>query len=245
MEPRLAVFLDYDGTLTPIVSRPELAVLSDRTRSILERLAARRTVAIVSGRDRRDVENLVGLKDMVYAGSHGFDIAGPGGLSMQHDKARECLGELDAAQADLGRRVGGVAGVLLERKRFGLAVHYRNVADGEVPAIERGVDEVVKRSPRLMKKGGKKVFELRPRLDWDKGKAVRWLLQALKLDGPDVRPIFIGDDLTDEDAFRELEHRGVGILVGRPEYRTFARHVLRDPGEVEQFLLEIAEPVGD
>jgi alpha,alpha-trehalase len=245
MEPRLAVFLDYDGTLTPIVSRPELAVLSDRTRSILERLAARRTVAIVSGRDRRDVENLVGLKDMVYAGSHGFDIAGPGGLSMQHDKARECLGELDAAQADLGRRVGGVAGVLLERKRFGLAVHYRNVADGEVPAIERDVDEVVKRSPRLMKKGGKKVFELRPRLDWNKGKAVRWLLQALKLDAPDVRPIFIGDDLTDEDAFRELEHRGVGILVGRPEYRTFARHVLRDPGEVEQFLLEIAEPVGD
>jgi alpha,alpha-trehalase len=244
-EPRVAVFLDYDGTLTPIVSRPELAVLSDRTRSALERLAARRKVAIVSGRDRRDVENLVGLNELVYAGSHGFDIAGPGGLSMQHQEARQCLGELDAAEADLAQRVGRIAGILLERKRFGLAVHYRNVVGGEVPAIEKAVDDVVGRSPRLIKKGGKKVFELRPRLDWDKGKAVRWLLKALKLDAPDVLPIFIGDDLTDEDAFRELEHRGVGLLVGQSEHTTFARHTLRDPGEVEQFLLEITKPAGD
>ncbi len=244
-EPHLAVFLDYDGTLTPIVSRPDLAVLPESMRGVLRRLASRRTVAIVSGRDRADVEALVGIEGLVFAGSHGFDIAGPGGLDMQHPEAGRCVPDLDAAEKRLKRAVGGVPGVLLERKRYGLAVHYRNVDPASVPAIEKAVDEALKRRPRLMKKGGKKVFELRPGLDWDKGRAVKWLLKALKLDGPGVEPIFVGDDLTDEDAFRELRDRGVGILVGRPEHRTYARYALRDPGEVEKFLQEIAEPVGD
>ncbi len=244
-EKRLAIFLDYDGTLTPIVSRPELAVLAESMRTVLGRLAAQRTVAIVSGRDRLDVAKLVGLDDLVYAGSHGFDIAGPGGLNMQHGEAGGCIGTIDEAQRDLEGEVGAIPGILLERKRYGLAVHYRNVEPGTVPSIEAAVDRVVAARPRLMKKGGKMVFELRPNMDWDKGKAVRWLLEALKLDDPGVLPIFIGDDLTDEDAFRELQNRGVSILVGRPEHRTYAGYALRDPDEVERFLLELVNPVGN
>jgi alpha,alpha-trehalase len=244
-EKRLAIFLDYDGTLTPIVSRPDLAILAESMRTVLKRLAAQRTVAIVSGRDRQDVAKLVGLDDLVYAGSHGFDIAGPGGLNMQHEKAGGCIEALDEAQRELEKEVGSFPGILLERKRYGLAVHYRNADPGTVGSIEAAVDQVVSTRPRLMKKGGKMVFELRPNMDWDKGKAVKWLLEALKLDAPGVLPIFVGDDLTDEDAFRELQNRGVSILVGRPEHRTYARHALRDPDEVERFLLELVNPVGN
>ena len=238
-DKRVAVFLDYDGTLTPIASRPDLAILSESMRSVLTQLAAQRTVAIVSGRDRQDVAKLVGLDDLVYAGSHGFDIAGPGGLDMQHDEARDCIGAIDEAQRSLEAEVGGIPGILLERKRYGLAIHYRNVGPEGVPSIEAAVDRAIASRPRLMKKGGKMVFELCPNMNWDKGKAVRWLLEALKLDDPGVLPIFVGDDLTDEDAFRELQDRGVSILVGRPEHRTYARHALRDPDEVERFLIEI------
>ncbi|MFQ5877730.1 MAG: trehalose-phosphatase [Acidobacteriota bacterium] len=237
---RPAVFLDYDGTLTPIVSRPELAALSERMRRVLRELASRLPVAIVSGRDRADVARLVGLREMIYAGSHGFDIAGPGGLAMEHEEAGKCLPDLEAAEEVLRRELREIPASQVERKRFGLAAHYRNVAEELVPAVERAVDRALAGHGRLEKRGGKEVFELRPRLDWDKGKAVLWLLRALGLDAAGILPIFVGDDLTDEDAFLALADRGVGILVGRPGHRTFATYSLRDSGEVGLFLDELA-----
>ncbi|HSP56965.1 MAG TPA: trehalose-phosphatase, partial [Halomonas sp.] len=105
---RPAIFLDYDGTLTPIVDRPELAVLDGAMRATLQRLAQRCTVAIVSGRDRANVAEMVGLDNLVYAGSHGFDITGPDGLHMQHERAAEFLPALDAAEAALQTRLAGV-----------------------------------------------------------------------------------------------------------------------------------------
>ena len=233
---RPAVFLDYDGTLTPIVERPELAVLTDEMRATIKELACLCTVAVVSGRDRADVQALVGLDELVYAGSHGFDIAGPEGLRIQHEQGADYLPALARAHERLREALEGIEGVLVERKRFAIAVHFRQVAEVEVDRVEAAVDEVVERFPKLRKTYGKKIFELRPRIDWDKGKAVLWLLEALGLEGEDVLPLYLGDDVTDEDAFAALRGRGIGILVADSVCLTAARYVLRDPDEVALFL---------
>ncbi len=240
---RLAVFLDYDGTLTPIVERPEDAVLPDAVRATIAELAALCTVAIVSGRDRADVETMVGLDGLVYAGSHGFDIRGPGGLRQEHERAAEFLPLLDGAEALLRRRLDGVAGALVERKRFAIAVHYRRVAEAEVAAVDAAVAEALTEAgPQLRRTGGKKIYELRPSLPWDKGKAVLWLLRTLGLDGPDVVPIYLGDDETDEDAFAALrDGGGFGILVAAGPQPTAARYVLSDPDQVGALLRRLIE----
>lgn len=240
------VFLDYDGTLTPIVDRPEQAVLDDAMRHTLERLAERCTVAIVSGRDRANVAELVGIDTLVYAGSHGFDIAGPDGLHMQHDRAAEFLSALDEAETQLRTRLSHVSGVLVERKRFAIAVHYRLVEEGDVERVETAVAAVAGHQPQLRRTGGKKVFELRPQLPWDKGKAVVWLLEALGVAEDAVVPLYIGDDETDEDAFVALrEHNGLGIFVGDVTQATAASYRLDDTEAVGRFLDRLAATQGN
>jgi len=236
---KAVLFLDYDGTLTPIVSRPEDALIPDEMRAVLSQLGALYTVAIVSGRDRKEVATLVGVLGLVYAGSHGFDISGPGGLRLEHEAGLTALPELDHAEQVLQDQLAHVEGAQVERKRFSLAVHYRNVAERDTRRIEQIVDEVRRQHPRLRKTGGKKVFELRPDIDWDKGKAVFWILDALNLDTPNVLPIYLGDDLTDEDAFVALTGRGVSVLVGDHGDPTAADFRLDDVGWVETFLREL------
>jgi trehalose-phosphatase len=238
---RLALFLDYDGTLTPIVDRPELAVLSDEMRNITAELSRVIPVVIVSGRDRADVARLVGLEGLVYAGSHGFDITGPEGLAREHPEAGSYLEPLESATAELERGLAGIDGALVERKRFATAIHYRLVAPADIAKVEATVDEVLAQHRRLRKTGGKKIFELRPRIEWDKGRAVLWLLEALDLDRPDIVPVYIGDDETDEDAFRALAGRGLGILVADEPRPTHATFVLRDVAAVEAFLRRLLQ----
>jgi len=237
---RAAVFLDYDGTLTPIVSRPEDARLAPPVRELVARLAEVCPVAIVSGRDRADAQQLVGLEGLYYAGSHGFDITGPGGLHHQHEGGTAALPDLDEAQRQLEQRLGHISGAQVERKRFALAVHYRNAPEDALGEIERAVDEVWRLHSRLRKRGGKKIFELQPDIDWHKGKAVLWLLQLLGLDGPEVVPFYLGDDVTDEDAFRALAGRGIGVLVGETGAPSAATYRLSGTDEVPTFLQQLA-----
>jgi trehalose 6-phosphate phosphatase len=232
---RLAIFLDYDGTLTPIVSRPEQATLSISTRQVLRELADLVPVAILSGRDLDDVRRLVDIDGIVYAGSHGFDIAGPRGLRKQ--VATEFLSIIDLAEKELKEKLAGIPGALVERKRFSIAAHYRNVAGSDVSKVEQAVNKVAADHGNLRRIDNKKVYELQPNIDWNKGKAVLWLLQALELEG--VFPIYIGDDLTDEDVFRALKERGAGIVVNKQPRLTAARYALKDPVEVERFLREL------
>ena len=230
----LAIFLDYDGTLTPIVSRPDKAVLADSTRAILRTLAAKMPVAILSGRELKDVRRRVAIDGIVYAGSHGFDIAGPRGLRRQ--EATEFLPVLDEAEKELRGKLAGIAGALIERKCFSIAAHYRNVNESDFPKMERVASEIAARHRELRRIDGKKVYELLPNIDWDKGKAVLWLLEHLGLERPNARPIYIGDDRTDEDAFRALEQRGPGILVSEEPRPSAASYSLGNPSEVERFL---------
>jgi len=193
-------------------------------------------VMIISGRDRADVQRLVQLDNIFYAGSHGFDIAGPHGQQMICERGEEFLPILDHVEQDIIQRLAVVEGALIERKKFSIAVHVRGVVQDDEETVEAIVDDVLVEYPDLRKGYGKKVFELQPRLDWHKGKAVLWLLQALKLDKSEVFPLYIGDDLTDEDAFRVLTAGGIGIVVEAGTRPTAANYVLRHPEEVQAFL---------
>lgn len=230
------LFLDYDGTLTPIVEHPEDALISPRMKQLLRELARGLQVAIVSGRDLHDVRKMVGLEELVYAGSHGFDILGPGDLRMQQEAAKAALPALDAAEERLTGLLADIKGARIERKGFAIAVHYRQVSDQDADRLEMAVDRVREEHEELRKKGGKKIFELQPDVPWDKGRAVLYLMTALGLDRQNILPIYIGDDVTDEDAFQALAGRGLGIRCGSPEEPTAADYLLADVGEVERFL---------
>lgn len=234
----VAVFLDYDGTLTPIVPQPENAHLSEAMRASLAELSRSCPVAVVSGRDLPVLKGFVRLEGVYYAGSHGFDIEGPGGRAFQQEEGRALLPELDAAERELGAGLAGIPGARLERKRFSVAVHWRHVEEPRLPEVERVVASVLARHPRLRRSGGKKVFEVRPDIDWHKGRAVEWLLEALGLAREGVLPVFIGDDLTDEDAFETLKGRGLSLVVRGEDLErpTAADYALADVEEVRGFL---------
>lgn len=234
---RPAVFLDYDGTLSPIAPRPELATLPEPTREALRRLAGRGPVAILSGRGREDVAALVGLDELTYAGSHGFDIAGP---TLRREVGDGVPARIEEAAEKLHRKLDGIEGVLVEPKGFSVAVHFRLADPAGLLRIEEAVDAVHAELPDLHKVHGKKIFELRPGLDWDKGHALLWLLDSLHAEAGAL-PLYIGDDVTDEDAFRAIADRGIGILVSEESRETAAAYSLKDPEEVRELLERLAK----
>src|ERR1044072_8416294 len=144
---RLAVFLDYDGTLTPIVSHPEDAWISESMRQTLRSLAGRMPVAILSGRDLDDVRGRVHVDGIVYAGSHGFDIAGAGGVRRELGAAY--LPMLGAAEMELREALDEISGAQLERKHFSVAAHYRNVNENDVSRVALAVEAVAGRHREL------------------------------------------------------------------------------------------------
>jgi alpha,alpha-trehalase len=148
---------------------------------------------------------------------------------------------LDTAETELREALDEIPGAQLERKHFSVAAHYRNVNENDAFRVAQAVDAVAAGHCELRRMDGKKVYELLPDIDWDKGKAVLWLLETLKLERGKVLPIYIGDDRTDEDAFRALEKRGVAILVSEQPQVTAASYWLHNPEEVEEFLQKVAD----
>jgi trehalose-phosphatase len=244
---QLAVFLDYDGTLAPIRDRPEEAVISDGMREAVRRLAERVPVCVISGRDRRVVQELMDLDNLIVAGDHGFDIWSPAGGSIEREEGASFEGLLREEEAKLRAELANLPGALVEPKKSSVAVHFRLVSEEQRPRVKEIVDAILSEHPKELKvTPGKMVLEIQPKLDWDKGKAVLYLLKALGLDRDDVVPIYLGDDITDEDAFRALAGRGIGIFVGsadNPETAdrtTDADYVLNTIAEVEEFLNNLA-----
>jgi trehalose 6-phosphate phosphatase len=239
---RMLLALDFDGTLAPIVQRPEDARLADDTRRVLEGLAERgdTTVALVSGRALADVRERADVGGAYFAGNHGLEIAGPG-ISRVHEDAREARGQLEEALRELDASIGDIAGVQIEDKGLTLSIHYRRAAEQDHAQIRERVARA--RTAGLRITEGKRVIELRPDVSWHKGKAVLWLIEELAI--PDAAPIlYIGDDVTDEDAFVALGARGEGILVSDHDRRTAARFRIRSTEEVTHLLGSLAEQGG-
>src|SRR5690348_3070124 len=148
---QLAVFLDYDGTLTPIRDRPEDAVISDSMREAVRRLAERVPVIVVSGRDRKDVQQLMGLNNLIVAGDHGFDIWSPAGGSIRREEGRAFEGLLREVEAKLRAELADISGVLIEPKRFSVAIHYRLVPEEQRPHVKKIVDATLGERPQELK----------------------------------------------------------------------------------------------
>ncbi|KAM7493766.1 hypothetical protein LguiB_028375 [Lonicera macranthoides] len=255
---KVVMFLDYDGTLSPIVDDPDRAFMSTDMRSAVKSVAKYFPTAIISGRSRDKVYELVGLTELYYAGSHGMDIMFPvrETVSTDHSNcikstnsqgeevnlfqpAREFLPMIDEVFRSLVENTKNINGAKVENHRFCASVHYRNVDEKSWPMVAQCVRDTLKNYPRLRLTHGRKVIEVRPVIDWDKGKAVEFLLKSLRIDGSDdVLPIYIGDDRTDEDAFKVLRegNRGYGILVSSSAKESKAIFSLRDPSEVNEFL---------
>ena len=230
------VFLDYDGTLTPIVSRPELAQIAPGMKALVSSLADRYSVAIVSGRSLSTLWGFLGLENVIYAGSHGMDICGPPGTSLRLDAGREFREVMETIHRKLSEALSDIPGTLVELNTYTVTVHYRLVHPAQVPLIEAIVDRELQSCPNLRKVRGKMIWDIRPKVSWDKGKAVLWIREQLGLHSDSSVSFYLGDDVTDEDAFSVLNDRDVGILVASRPRKTAARYYLKDPSEVGRFL---------
>ena len=244
----VVLFLDFDGTLAPIVDDPDAAAAPPETQEVLERLARSCTVAIVSGRDLADVRHRVEIDGAWFAGSHGFELVSPDGEHHEQQVVGDAIPALDEAERELTDRLGDEPGVRVERKRFALAVHTRQADDQATERAEGAVEQVGEEDERLRVTGGRAVKELRPNVDWDKGTALRFMLDRLAADGDGRRgrtvPVYAGDDLTDEDALRAVHRDGIGIVVANDEHgdRPTVAHVsVAGPDDLRDVLTRLAD----
>ncbi|MBW0013044.1 trehalose-phosphatase, partial [Mycobacterium sp.] len=242
-----AVFYDFDGTLSDIVNDPGAARPVAGAVEALQELAARCPVAVLSGRDLADVTKRLGVPGIWYAGSHGFELTAPDGTHRQNEEAAAAIPVLEQAAAELRDRLGSVPGVVVEHKRFGVAVHYRNAARDRVAEVAAAVRAAGQRDA-LRVTTGREVIELRPDLDWDKGKTLRWVIEHLSAaESGALVPTYLGDDITDEDAFDAVGQDGIPILVRHNEdgdRATAARFALESPAQVAEFTGRLARRLG-
>jgi len=238
---RLFIFLDYDGTLAPIVRTPSQAMLSPATAKVLTALAKNKniTLAVVSGRVLSDVRNRVGIKNIIYVGNHGFEIKSPQ-INFKSSVDQACRKIFEEIKKDLAKKMSIIRGIYIEDKGFTLSVHYRLADKKQIPLIKNIFTQTIaaSRAKKILKiSAGKKVLEIRFASDCNKGKAVLWLVvrRQVVLRDKSILPIYIGDDLTDEDAFKVLRDKGLTILVGKPR-KSYAKYYVRNTQEVRKFL---------
>jgi len=230
----LLLFLDYDGTLVSLKRAPELAVLRTSRRRLLQRLSRSAFICIVSGRSLADIRKMASIKDIAYIGNHGLEISFRG-RRWTHPEAKRIKPVIKNVLERIRRKTGDWPGLLVEDKGLTGSVHYRRLA-APLPQKLRNIieQEVRSRGRELKLTEGKKVLEIRPNIDWDKGKGVLELGRWRNVKRPALR-IYIGDDQTDEDAFRALGRDDLTILVGKRR-DTLARSRLPDVNAVWKFL---------
>jgi trehalose 6-phosphate phosphatase len=239
---RCVLFLDYDGTLAPIVEDPAAARMALTTQDVLAALARhpRYRLAVVSGRALADLRTRLCGNGLMLAGNHGLEITGPG-ICFQHPEAWQQRPELDALVQAMTGDLDAIPGAWVEDKGLTVSVHFRRVPADRVPEVKAHVLKRVAPSidaGRLALRTGKAVLEIRPRVQWTKGEAVSWILERIRGENPaaSVLALYIGDDDTDEDAFRTLASTGVGIVVGPDRHGSAARFYVESTAEVERLL---------
>jgi trehalose-phosphatase len=240
---RLAFLSDYDGTLTPLVPDPDEAWLSEEARQCLEALAKSPQihVAVVSGRDVADLRARVRVSGVIYAGCHGLEIEGPS-LSFRHPEAEAQEESLNAIGRQLSERASMVRGMRIEPKRFGVAVHYRHVAQDEMRRVETELARAIQQGgSRLKIFHGSQVIEIQPQVGWHKGDCVLWIRDLLlRTATPPLMTIYLGDDWTDENAFEALAGQGITVRVGSGVPASRAAYRLPDVADVQQLLTALA-----
>lgn len=240
---QVLLLFDYDGTLTPIASRPELAVLSSETAELLSALSRRDKyiLGIVSGRSLANVRASVGIPEIIYAGNHGLEIQGLG-LDFVHPEAEGLKEGLDQIFQRLEKELAACLGVVLEHKGYSLSLHYRLTPPEGVKEVEAIYDAVVKPfvdSAQVRLTSGKKVLEVRPNIPWDKGKAIA----KIQAEYPQATlTVFFGDDRTDEDGFAALAAAGgISVFVGPPREPTKALYRVDSPQGVTEALRQFTQ----
>jgi trehalose-phosphatase len=232
--PHVLLCCDFDGALAPVYDNPAAATLSNEVRSPLADLAGggNVTVVVVSGRSASDLRARADMPGLIVAGNHGLELAGPGWEYVDPAVAQSAptvhqLGE------SLARALEGYPGVHVEEKGLSVAVHYRHAAPEQHDAIHSAVHGVLANSSHpFVLTAGRMCFDVRPRVFWNKGEMVKWVLA--RVERPAALVVFVGGDPTDEDAFAALPD-GVTVRVGSgPE--TAAKYHVDGPDGVRKFL---------
>jgi trehalose-phosphatase len=233
----IALFLDFDGTVSPIVKAPELAAIDPQIKSMLEQLRGLEGVqiAIVSGRKLIDVRARAGIDGIVYAGNHGLEIE-TDVLCFREPQAESLRLELRRLILRLQLTLSEITGIEIEEKGLSAAIHYRQVHESLHDWVRQMVWEAVRKSQVFTCVNSKMAVDIRPNVPWNKGNAVKWLLT--RVPEKNMYPIYIGDDTTDEDAFTALAGDGLTIRVGEAAH-TAARFWIPDVFAVRSFLAEL------
>jgi trehalose-phosphatase len=251
---QISLFLDYDGTLTPIVARPEMAVLSSQARRTLKQISCHSLfkLAIISGRSLSEIKGMIELENIAYAGNHGLEIQcppyycqgrSPERNTFTHPAAKESQPRLERLEQRLKKTLAGIDGVFVQNKGLTLSIHYRLARQTELRRIRKLSLEAIGNEharDKLQVAEGKKVLEVRPSIEWNKGKAIQWLLEIYGM--PRGLPIFAGDDVTDEDGF-EVLHKvgGISVLVGKNNASSDADYYLDSPEQLYHWLGKLLE----
>lgn len=235
---QVMVFTDFDGTLVPIKDLPTACFLDPAVGRTLSALAGneRVVVGIVSGRELVDLRNRVGVDGIVYAGNHGLEIEGPG-FAFREPNAASMISELKKLVDYLGPALAGFPGAWVQDKGLSASIHYRQLVPADVPPLLDTVHRVAApflEAQQFVLRSGKKVLEVRPAVDWHKGKAVGWLVRRMSPLCKKPLLVYFGDDNTDEDVFAAWPGE-ITVCVGERQ-NTSANYAVRDPEEVHAIL---------
>jgi trehalose-phosphatase len=239
---------DYDGTLTPIVGRPDEATLSPEVRNELQTLTKKPdfSIGIISGRSLSQVKTLVGIDGIYYAGNHGLEIEGPG-LKFTNPIAKATQVELRNLFIQLSERLRSIDGIIIEDKGLSLSIHYRLVKKSEENTVYEILHQTTSKllcEGKIKVTSGKKVWEVRPPIEWHKGKAVEVITQEIRelLKHEQISTLYLGDDTTDEDAFKVIHlPEGWGIFIGEGTQASHADYFLESTPEVSTLLSRLIE----
>lgn len=241
---RVLLFLDYDGTLSPLIKDPNKAHMPATIKNRLRELSRKKNIklAVISGRALSDVRKRVGLKGIAYAGNHGFEVFIAGKNYFTRPLPKGSLSVLRKVKRLLRRGLAGVEGIVFEDKGPFFAIHYRKADTSQISLVKAVFAEVTRpliKQKKIIATRGKKFLEARPNINCTKADAFRLFEKKFKKTKSDIT-VFAGDDITDEDIFRVMRSPDIGVRIGRKK-TSHAAYFLKNIREVSKLLKVLAK----